>query len=365
MDAALTQILETAISKQASDIHLSADEQGFVRIEGELQPFTPVIPSEETARMATTLLSASQAEQLKSMGSVDGAVSLNDRSRFRYNIYQRNSSINLAFRLLPESIASLSELGLSEDLYRAAGFRDGLVLVAGPTGSGKSTTIAALLDRINESRRCHMVTIEDPIEFIHPCKQALVNQREVGRDVPTFQQALVDAVRQDPDVILVGELRNEETVRTAISAAETGHLVFASTHAGDCKSAIERLISSYPAEEQNLAQRLVATVLRVVLVQHLLPGYENPNRPAPAGPRQRVLASEMLNVNSAASNLIANGTLSQLAVVMESGGDEGMWTLDTSLARLLRQRQISEQTARSLARNPELLGQLSKRVSRV
>ena len=362
MDETLKQILEFAISEAASDIHLSANEYGYIRVQGELQRLETAFSNDDTERFAQSVLAEPHQSKLERVGSVDGAFSLNPKARFRFNIYRRSGAINLVFRLLPDKIARLSELGFGDSVRDLTTLRDGLVLVAGPTGSGKSTTLAACIDQINETRSCHVISIEDPVEFLHPSKKALVNQREIGRDVASFHQALIDAVRQDPDVILVGELRDQETVRTAVSAAETGHLVYASVHAGDCKSAIERLISSYPAEEQGLAQRLVATVLRTVLVQHLLPRYQNPNLPPAESKLQRVMASEMLRMNSAAANSVATGTMQQLAVVMESSGEEGMWTLDFSLAKLLRQRLVSEQTAKSLARQPELLGQLAKRV---
>ena len=218
-----------------------------------------------------------------------------------------------------------------------------------------------MIDRINRSRNGHLITIEDPIEFIHQSDQSLVNQRQIGTDVENFSQALLDAVRQDPDVILVGELRDLETIRTAITAAETGHLVFASVHAGDCKTAVERLVGAFSAGEQNLAQRLVATVLRTVIVQHLLPRQKNPNLDDQPQNSRRVLASEVMHVNSAIANLIATSNLNQIASIIQTSGEEGMWTLDESLAKLLRERLISAKTATSLARNPEILAQLTRR----
>ncbi len=361
----LQKILTDAVDTGASDVHLAPGENIYLRVEGVLVKRDQQLTSQQTKGFAQSVLSAAQIGQLDSRGSVDGAISLDDESRFRFNIYLRDDSICFALRLLPKTIATLGELGLGDQLYQLCDLKDGLILVAGPTGSGKSTTIAALIDRINQRRSSHIVTIEDPIEFVHRSTKSLVNQRQVGTDVPSFQQALLDAVRQDPDVILVGELRDLETIRTAITAAETGHLVFASVHAGDAKTAIERLISAYSAEEQNFAQRLVATVLRSVIVQHLLPRYESLNQPLETEAKLgRVLASEVMHVNSAIANLIANGTLSQIASMIETNQDDGMWTLDGSLARLWRSRKISEQTARSLARNPAMLNQLSKRISR-
>ena len=360
--AELLAILNECVASGASDAHVVSGERIFFRVEGELRPRSDdPLSGKEVEHFAQSILGIRQLERLNESGSVDGAISLDDESRFRFNAYIRDGETCIAFRLLPNHIPGLQDLGLTDELYQLSRLRDGLILVAGPTGSGKSTTIASLIDRINQTQARHIVTIEDPIEFVHKSSRSLVNQRQVGTDVPSFRQALIDSVRQDPDVILVGELRDAETIQTAISAAETGHLVFASIHAGDAKTTIERLIGAFSAEEQNLAQRLTASVLRCVIVQQLLPQCETPDQQMDRvrSPR-RVLASEVLQVNSAIANLIVKGNLNQIASMIESSGDAGMWTLDASLARLWRTRMISQQTASSLARNPELLLQLSQ-----
>ena len=332
IDPLLKRILERSVESNASDVHLSPGEPIHFRIDGQLsQPAITELPAkqitdEQTIAFAQSILDGEQHRKLEARGSFDGAFSLTIDQRFRFNVYRRNGSLCFAFRFLANEIPTLNELGLNTQLYDLCSLKDGLILVAGPTGSGKSTTIASLLDRINAQRRCHLITIEDPVEFIHRSRQALVNQRQLGGDVPSFAQALHDAVRQDPDVILVGELRDLDTIRTAISAAETGHLVFASVHAGDCKTAVERLVGAFAADEQNLAQRLVATVLRTVIVQHLLPRMQNPNLEHQPSSR-RVLASEVMHANSAISNLIATGNLNQLASIIQTSGEEGMWTL--------------------------------------
>ena len=273
----LQKILQHAIEENASDVHLAPGSPVHYRIDGKLlqESFAELPEQRFTQTIADqfigAILNQPQQQQLSERGSVDGAYSIDDQNRFRFNVYKRNSETCFAFRFLANNVPMLNELGLNDRLYELSNLTDGLILVAGPTGSGKSTTIAALIDRINKTRSAHIITIEDPVEFIHRSDRSLVNQRQVGVDVETFGQALLDAVRQDPDVILVGELRDLDTIRTAVTAAETGHLVFASVHAGDCKTAVERLVSAFPAEEQNLASRLVATVLRTVIVQHLLP----------------------------------------------------------------------------------------------
>ncbi|MDE0937323.1 MAG: PilT/PilU family type 4a pilus ATPase [Mariniblastus sp.] len=364
----MNALLARSIDSSASDIHCSVGEPIHFRIDGRLkkEDFTLLVENQFTSQLAeefaNAILTPSQLDQLASRGSVDGAFSINGGHRFRFNIYRRQGQISFSFRLLSNDIPSLDQLGLSSRLYEKCALQDGLFLVVGPTGSGKSTTIASLIDRINSQRACHIITLEEPIEFIHPSQKSLVNQRQIGVDVENFHQALVDAVRQDPDIILVGELRDVDTIRTAITAAETGHLVFASLHAGDCKTAIERLISAYPAEEQDLAQQLVATVLRTIVVQHLLPRLSVKSQaPDPSVVNQRVLASEVMHANQAISNLIATANFNQLSSIIQNSSDEGMWTLDDSLARLWRQRLISEHTAFSLARNPEILSQISLR----
>lgn len=366
-DELLVNVLTTCVSWQASDVHVSPGEPIHFRIDGQLcvrefsDNHSRLFTSAAAQAFASSILTPSQHHQLKERGSVDGAFSLDKENRFRFNAYLRGGETCFAFRRLANSVPSLTDLGLHERLYQLCDLTDGLILVAGPTGSGKSTTIASLIDRINRTRACHIITIEDPVEFVHRSDQALVNQRQFGTDVKSFSQALLDAVRQDPDVILVGELRDLETIRTAITAAETGHLVFASVHAGDCKTAIERLVGAFSPEEQNLAQRLVATVLRTVIVQHLLPRQPNPNLKAEDQKSTRVLASEVMHANSAISNLIATANLNQIASIIQTSSEEGMWTLDDSLAGLWRRRLISEKTARSLARNPEILMQISRR----
>lgn len=365
IDKQLAGILQKCIEQDATDVHLSPGEAIHFRIDGILRSDLDdsidngILDSTTAETIVASLLTDAQLNQLQERGSVDGAFSLDVEHRFRFNVYRRGGETCFAFRRLANTVPNLNQLGLDDRLYDIAELKDGLILVAGPTGSGKSTTIASLIDRINQTRSCHIITIEDPVEFIHRTNRALVNQRQIGVDVHSFNQALLDAVRQDPDVILVGELRDVETIRTAITAAETGHLVFASVHAGDCKTAIERLVGAFSPEEQNLAQRLVATVLRTVIVQHLLSRLPNPN--LDDQPSTRVLASEVMHVNSAVSNLIATGNLNQIASIIQTSGVEGMWTLDDSLATLWRKRLISEKTAKSLARNPEVLLQMTRR----
>jgi twitching motility protein PilT len=377
----LTEILARCVALQVSDVHLAAGEPVRCRLEGRLQSLSlaadapPALTAEYLEKVVDGLLSEPQRATLAARGSVDGALTSNVDARWRFNAYRRGGRLGLALRRLENRFRSLSELGLSEDLHRVGEFGHGLVVVAGPTGSGKSTTLATLIHRINQTRQGHIITLEDPVEYLHASLNCLVTQRQIGIDSPGFHQALVDSLRQDPDVILVGEVRDLDTIRTAITAAETGHLVFASVHAGDCVGAIDRLVSVFPADEQKMIQRLLALVLRTVIAQHLLVRHrpaaaggepaefpelrsaaEGAEPPGPQAERgrssSRVLASEILVANSAVSNLIAQGNTKQIYSMLETGAAEGMQTLDASLARLYRQRLISDQAAQSLARNP-------------
>ncbi|HEX4149909.1 MAG TPA: ATPase, T2SS/T4P/T4SS family, partial [Pirellulales bacterium] len=248
----LERMLADCTRLDASDLHLAVDESPYFRIHGVLEPHEHygTLAAEELERYAVELARASRQQPLGNCGSVDGALTAADGTRFRFNVFRRQGQISVALRRLEERFRSLADLGLPDSLYELCDLPDGLVLVAGPTGAGKSTTLATLIDRINRTRRCHIVTIEDPIEYLHTPLLSLVNQRQVGLDTDSFNDALVASLRQDPDVILVGEIRDLATIRTAITAAETGHLVFTTVHAGDSVGTIERLVSVFPADEQ-------------------------------------------------------------------------------------------------------------------
>jgi twitching motility protein PilT len=366
----LVELLTRARQNGASDVHLREGSPPWFRQHGQLQAGEPPdgpVSAPQMEGLLDDLLDVSQREQLASRGSYDGAFGCNG-FRFRFNIYRASGCHSLAIRLLDSEFRQLSALGLSDDLYQLCQLRDGLILVSGPTGAGKSTTLATLLHRINETRPCHIVTIEDPVEYLHVSRCALVHQRQVGMDTSDFPQALIDAVRQDPDVILVGELRDLPTIRTALMAAETGHLVFASVHAGDSIGTIERIASAFPAAEQPMALQLLSTTLRAIITQHLLiaePAAALTDRigsdPRPS--RNRVLASEVLIVNSAIANLVAANNLVQIRSVLETSRSGGMYTLDHSLAQLCRRKLVSEQAARSVARNPGLLADQSRLIA--
>jgi twitching motility protein PilT len=351
----LERLLARCVAHHASDIHLAPGLAPLLRIHGQLQsePQEEPLSAEGTAQLAAELARRTLGRTLPSSGSLDGALSSEHNVRFRFNLFRRQGAYAIALRRLEDQFRSLRDLGFSDDLYALCDLPDGLVIVAGPTGAGKSTTLATLIDRVNRQRSCHVVTIEDPIEYLHPPQKCLVNQRQVGADTPSFYEALVDSLRQDPDVILVGEIRELNTIRTAITAAETGHLVFTTVHAGDCVGTIERLVSVFPADEQSGMRRQLALVLRAVIAQHLL--LSDGPRAAAGARRERVVASEVLMNTPAVANLIATGKSAQIYSAMETGSQAGMQTLEENLARLLQRGLITEATAFTLARNPQVL----------
>ena len=358
----LSPMLEALLSYceefEASDLHLSVGQAPRFRIHGSLvakgdfRPFDikavdaiamelglftlPVGSPDGTEKVRLTLLKD---------GAIDGALSSPSGARYRFNLYRESGQHAVALRRLDSCFRSFAELGLPPRVADFCNEPDGLVIVTGPTGSGKSTTLATMLDRINHTRDGHILTIEDPIEFVHKADRCLVNQRQVGRDTRSFNDALVEAMRQDPDVILVGEMRDLATVRTALRAAETGHLVFATLHAGDCAGAIERLTSVFPADEQTSARHQLALVLRGIFAQHLLL--------SPAGKRHP--ACELLVNTPACANLIATARTAQIYSIIETGGKVGMQTLDQSLAELLAKGLVDERTAVALSKNPDIL----------
>jgi len=371
----LNTLLHDCVVHDASDLHLAPDLPPYLRLHGVLQPQTdhPRVSAEQIKAIGVHLAAQSDRPPLEGPGSLDGAISAADGTRFRFNVFRRQGKLAIALRRLEDRFRDLSELGLPDSLYRLCELSDGLVLVAGPTGSGKSTSLATLLNRINQSRRCHMVTIEDPIEYLHESSMALVNQRQVGGDTETFYDAVVASLRQDPDVILIGEIRDLPTIRTAIAAAETGHLVFTTVHASDCVGAIERVVSVFPADEQSGIRRQLSMVLRAIIAQHLLvadgpAGAGGQNERAAEQPddapkrRSRVVTSEILTSTPAVANLIATEKSSQIYSAMESGTGSGMQTLEQDLARLMVTGLISETTATAMARSPNVLRERVKRL---
>lgn len=363
--ARLESLLAKVMSLGASDLHLASAQAPYFRIHGALKILDPkdILSIAELRRIADILIADRDRARLEDSGSIDGAFTSefpgSEKQRFRFNIFRTQGNLSIAIRHLEDRVRDLEELGLPSSLYELCSYSNGLVVVAGPTGSGKSTTLAALIDRINQTREGHIVTIEDPIEILHSPRQCLVNQREIGRDASSFDEALVASLRQDPDFILVGEIRDRNTIRTAITASETGHLVFTTVHASDCVGAIERLIAVFRPGEQEGVRQLLSFVLKAIISQHLIAADGDSIGPV----RQRVVVSEILRVTPAVANLIAHAKGPQIYSSMETGSALGMQTLDADLARLWARGLISETSALTLARNPTILRDRRQRIA--
>ncbi len=363
----LDKLLLASLHAGASDVHIIPDNAPYFRIEGVIAPRDDYakLSAQDTETIARLILDSEQVK-LKPSGSVDGAMNAPDGTRFRFNIFRDQGGLSIALRRLERRFRTLAQLGLPETLYKICEMHEGLVIVTGPAGSGKSTTLSSLLDYINRNRQCHIVTIEDPVEYVHKSIKSAINQRQIGIDASTFNDALVAAMRQDPDVILVGEIRDEPTVRTAIMAAETGHLVLTTLHAPNCPGTIERLISVFPANEQEGVRRQLSFVLRAVIAQHLRIAdgtrykpseeeYPDDRRKKPTDHKERVVISEVMYGTPAISNLIAKGNTAQIYSAIETGGAHHMYTIDYDLARLCSSGQISRQTALAMARNAQTM----------
>ncbi|KLJ14678.1 MULTISPECIES: type IV pilus twitching motility protein PilT [Pseudomonas] len=326
----VTDLLARAVAVQASDLHLAAGQTPMLRLDGELQRMAmpPLAAGALVAGMAT-LLDDTQREQWAQGAELDLALALPALGRFRVNLFRQLNGPAATFRLIPGRIATLDELALTDVFQAVVQYRDGLVLVGGPTGSGKSSTLATLLDQLNREKALHIITLEDPVEVIHSSQRSLVNQREVGRHSSGFAQGLRSALRQDPDVIMIGELRDLETIRLALQAAETGHLVLATVHARSAASSIERLVEVFAADEKPLVRAMLAESLQMVVAQVLV-------RRVGGG---RVAAREVLVATPAVRNLVREGRMAQLCSVMQAGGAQGMRTMEGAL-RGLREKGL-------------------------
>ncbi len=336
----ITELLDFAVSHNASDLHLSAGLQPVFRIDGDLQRFDhPVLPAEDVARMIDSVLTDGKRKEYHERLETDFSIALNEQARFRVNAFMQERGASAAFRLIPAQVLDMEALKLPPVFTEIASFSQGLVLVTGPTGSGKSTTLAAIIDYINETRYQHILTIEDPIEYIHQSKQSLVNQREVFRDTQSFNAALRSALRQDPDVILVGELRDLETIRLAMTAAETGHLVFATLHTSSASKTINRIIDVFPGDEKPMVRSMLSGSLQAVVAQTLL-------KRTGGG---RTLGLEIMVCNAAIRNLIREDKIAQMYSSIQTGMAQGMQTLDQHLTQLVNAGVITMETAREVA----------------
>jgi len=355
--ASIDDLLRRTKELDASDLHLTPGSEPVVRVRGHLEPLDDYEKlSPETVRdLVYRILSTEQQKTLETKRSVDLAYSLPGVGRFRVNVFFQRSSLGAALRMIPAEIKSLEQLGIPPHVGELAEIPRGLVLVTGPTGSGKSTTLATLIDLINRTRREHILTIEDPIEFLHWHRSCIVNQREIGTDATSFADGLRAALRQDPDVVLVGEMRDLETIQTALTAAETGHLVFATLHTQSAPQTIDRIIDVFPAEQQHQVRMQLSGTLQAIITQTLLPTADG---------RGRTAALEILLPDDAVRNLIRQGKIEQIYSVMQTGTARGLQTMEQALADLVLRKVITRDVALSRSsRGDELEGLLGRGVT--
>ena len=351
MELDFAEVLMEVVDRRASDLHLTAGAPPMVRVRGRLTPLEgyPALPPTDTREIVYSILSNAQRQKLENNWQIDFAYQIPGAARFRVNAYFQRSALAAAFRLIPFEVTPLESLGLPPSVIEFTKKPRGLVLVTGPTGSGKSTTLASIIDAINAEREEHILTIEDPIEFLHQHKKCIVNQRELGSDATSFAEGLKAALREDPDVILVGEMRDIETIGTAITAAETGHLVFATLHTQDTPQTIDRIIDVFPGAQQGQIRAQLAIALQGIMTQMLVPTADG------AG---RCVAAEVLMPTPAVRNLIRESKSHQIYSVLQTGGAQGMQTMDSSLAQLVRAGKITRKMAESRAHSIEELRRL-------
>jgi twitching motility protein PilT len=338
--AKIEELLKLMKQHGASDLHLVGGSPPYLRVQGEMVKLKYKAVSEEVCRaLIYELLNESQIEHFEENLELDLSYALQGTGRFRVNVFMQRNGIGAVFRLIPEDILTIEELSLPRQLYDLIDANEGLILVTGPTGSGKSTTLAALIHAINSTQKAHIITIEDPIEFVHQNQMCLINQRELGSHTQSFSNALRAALREDPDIILVGEMRDLETISLAITAAETGHLVFATLHTNNAVKTIDRVIDVFPEGQQSQIRVMLSESLRGVVAQTLLPRADG---------RGRVPAVEILVNNSAVANLIREGKTFQVQTSMQTGQAQGMVTFEASVNDLVRKGLVSKEDGPAL-----------------
>lgn len=343
----LKELLLLAGEKKASDIHLTMESPPVLRIDGSLA-ITQLekLSQADLNNFAHSLMDEKQAKRFAESGELDMSYSLSGVGRYRVNIFRQRGSIGVVIRLIPFEIPTPEALGLPQVSIEFSKLPKGLVIVTGPTGSGKSTTLASLIDYINQTRACHIVTIEDPIEYLHVHNLSLVNQREVGNDTHSFTNALRAVLRQDPDVILVGEMRDLETIATAVTAAETGHLVFSTLHTNDATQSVDRMIDIFPPHQQQQIRVQIAAVLQGVMSQQLLPRADR---------QGRVAAFEVMMATPAVRSLIREGKTHQLPTIIQTNAKLGMQTMDKAIMDLVQRGLVTYEVAQEKLQSPDSL----------
>lgn len=344
----LNKYFKAAVKQQASDLHLKAGQVPKMRLQGSLkntnvEPFT----REKMEQMAYDIMSPAQKEYFINNGNIDFGYELTETDRFRVNIFRQRGAVSIVARRIIAEIPPFESLHLPPVVTKLSETQNGLILVVGPSGCGKTTTIATMVDQINSAQACHIVTIEDPIEYLHRDKKALVSQREIGTDVADYSEALSCLMRQDPDVVVIGEVDNRETVAAAMRAAETGHLVFATMHSSNAIQTIQRVVDLFPAEERNLARQTLSSALRAVISQVLIPSIKPGIK--------RIPANEVLLMNSAVKKIIADGREGTLGSVIRDSANEGMLDFTESLRKLVEQGYIDVKVALEYAPNVDEL----------
>jgi len=345
MSAEISKLLKWVVEKGASDLHLTAGIPPTVRIHGDLRPLNlPVLTPEDTYSFMKGITPERYQQELKEKGGADFGFAFEDKARFRVAIYTQKGRVGLTLRLIPSKLLTFEEIGLPASVRNLLLKPRGLILVTGPTGSGKTTTLATMIDFINTHQSCHIVTVEDPIEYYHSHKKGIVTQREIGADVGSFSEAIRRALRMDPDVILVGEMRDLDTIEAAVTAAETGHLVFGTLHTTGAAKTIDRIVDAFPVEQQEQIRAQLSTSLVAVISQILLPRSDKPGV---------IAAFEIMIVNSAISHLIRENQSHKIISIIQTAAKEGMILLDDFLYELFIQKKISYQTALQSAQNPQ------------
>lgn len=352
----LRELLEILLEKNASDLHLSVGSAPQIRVDGRLialdmDPLTP----ETTKKLAYSMMSEKQKQRFEENAELDMSFGIENMSRFRCNVYMQRGNVSVALRQIPFRVPTFEELGIDKTIVEMSNLPRGLVLITGPTGSGKSTTLAALIDKINKERHAHILTVEDPIEYLHRHQNCLVNQREVGADTKSFAAALKYALRQDPDVVLVGEMRDLETVSEALNISETGHLTFATLHTNSCAETINRIVDVFPVNQQEQIRVTLSFVLQGVVSQQLVPKIGG----------GRALATEILVCTPAIRALIRDDKIHQVYSMMQSGQKYGMKTMNMSLAELYLSRKITIGEAMTRSSNVQELNEMLSRVQSV